>query len=228
MRYPLPLLTRETRPLRLHAANTCLLLQDVHAPFVDTDQGWLAERAHAKVLDREFDEYFDSVRLILPQVGRLLEVARHNGLSVAYACLGFQLPKGPSGFQLSTGWAWDLDGRDGRFAPALAPRVGEPIFAKPAWGALAAPGLVGFLADRRVENVILVGSLVEFGLRQTCYELMDLGIGTLVVADAVSALTEAGRASAVGSMAHGLVKVRSYAETADLLAVMREEGTVLI
>src|SRR5918999_5918851 len=99
VRHPLPLLTREVPPLLLRPGATWLLLQDLHAPFGDAEGGALARLAARKVVAREFDDYFDTLRLIVPNVARLLGAARASGLGVVYSCLGHALGDRPSPFQ---------------------------------------------------------------------------------------------------------------------------------
>ncbi|MGH2614301.1 MAG: cysteine hydrolase family protein [Thermomicrobiales bacterium] len=228
LRHPLTLLTREVQPLTLRPGATWLLAQDLHRPFADLDHGALAEMAARKVVSAEFAEYADTLRLIEPNVARLLAVARESGLGVVYSCLGYARGEEPSPFQRATGWCWRLDGPEGGFAAALQPAPGEPVFAKPGWGALANPAFARFLDEREVENLLVMGTMFNFGIRQTCYELMDRGFGSLVVSDAVAPLTHAAQGHVAGNLAHGLVKLRSTAEVIDLLAVMRREGTVLV
>jgi nicotinamidase-related amidase len=102
------------------------------------------------------------------------------------------------------------------------------VFAKPGWGALANPAFARFLEQRGIENLVVTGAMFDFGIRQTCYELMDRGIGSLVVSDAVAPLTLAAHEHVAGNLAHGLVKLRSTAELLDLLAIMRRDGMVLV
>ncbi|HEX5500040.1 MAG TPA: isochorismatase family protein [Thermomicrobiales bacterium] len=228
LRHPLTLLTREVPPLELRPGATWLLLQDVHAPFADPEQGALAREAGRKVVLREFDDYFDAMRLIADNLARLVETARRVGLGVVYSCLGHEPGASPSAFQLATGWRWDLAGPDGAFPAGWRPQDGEPIFAKPGWGALGNPAFARFLAEQRVETMLVAGAMFEFGIRQTCGELADRGVGTLVLADAVVPLTSQAQGPAAGAMAHGLTKLRSTAETLDLLAIMARDGVVLV
>lgn len=228
MRHPLTLLTREVRPLSLRPGATWLLLQDLHAPFADPDQGALMALAARKVLAREFDEYTEALRLIAPNVERLIAAARDHGLGVVYSCLGYEGDQEPSAFQQATGWCWRLEGPDGEFSESWRPLPGEPVFAKPGWGALANPAFARFLDERNVVNLVVAGAMFDFGIRQTCYELMDRGIGSLIVSDAVAPLTHAAQGHVAGNVAHGLVKLRSTAEILDLFAVMRRDGTVLV
>lgn len=228
LRHPLPLLTREVPPLSLRPSQTWLLVQDMHAPFADLEHGALACQAKAKVVGREFDEFSDGMRLIGPNVAAVISAARESGLGVVFSCLGSERGGQPSAFQAATGWCWRLDGPDGTFAAAWRPREGEPVFAKPGWGALANPAFAAFLEEDGIRSLLVVGAMFDFGIRQTCYELMDRGIGALVVSDAVAPLTLAAQGHVAGNLAHGMTKLRSTAELLDLLAVMRRDGEVLV
>lgn len=228
LRHPLPLLTREVPPLILRRGGSWLLVQDLHAPFADPERGALAALAARKVVAREFDEYREALASIGPNVSRLVAAAREHGLGVVYSCLGVAAGEEPSVFQRATGWCWRLDGPDGAFPDAWRPAPGEPVFAKPGWGALANPAFGHFLTERGVENLLVAGAMLDFGIRQTCYELMDRGVASLIVSDGVAPLTLAAQGHVAGNLAHGLVKLRSTAEVLDLLAVMRQEGSVLV
>ncbi|UCH26834.1 MAG: isochorismatase family protein [Trueperaceae bacterium] len=227
-RHPLTLLTKEVPALELTTADTCLLLQDLHAPFVDPKEGWLASKAKAKVLQREFDEYFETLRHIMPNVQKLLTEARRLGLTVVFSCFGYLPPEKPSPLQIATGWQWDLSGADGGFPAALEPLETERVFSKPGWGALGNPRFETFLQDYGIANLLVAGTMLDFGLRQTCYELADRGYHALVVADAVVALTAAAEEPARGNLAHGLTKFRTTAELLDLLERLRAEQAVVI
>lgn len=228
IRHPLPLLTEHVPALTLNHANTCFLLQDLHNPFADPVDGWLARRARAKVLRREFDEYFDSLDLISPNIGELVARARAMNLSICYVCLGYLPPSTPSAFQAATGWAWDLGGENGAFPAAWAPGENDPVLAKPGWGALAGSGLHARFEAEGVCNIVVLGTMLEFGIRQTVTELSDHGYQVLVVSDGVVPLTQAGRSFTGGILAHGMTKLRSTGETLDLFDRLQAEGEVVI
>ncbi len=228
LRHPLPLLTREVPRLSLRPSQTWLLVQDMHAPFADLENGALARQANARVVSREFDEYYDGLRLIGPNVAALVAAARESGLPVVFSCLGSEGGQQPSAFQIATGWCWRLDGPDGEFPAAWRPLEGDPVFSKPGWGALANPAFAAFLEEQGAQNLLVVGAMFDFGIRQTCYELMDRGLGALVASDAVAPLTLAAQGHVAGNLAHGMTKLRSTAELLDLLAIMRREGVVLV
>ena len=228
MRHPLPLLTREVPPLEIRPGGACLLLQDLHAPFADPERGWLARRARAKVLGAEFEEYFRAVTEMIPNLVRVLTVARAAGLQVIYSCFGFRAPQGPSRLQVALGWEWDLAGPDGRFPAGLEPAPGEGVYPRPGWGALSDPKLARLLEATRFETVVLVGALLEFGLRHSCWQLADRGVASLVVSDAVAPLTLASEDYTHGNLACGLTKFRSTAELLDLLPDLAGSGLVRI
>ena len=228
MRHPLTLLTKEVPALDLTLDNVCLLLQDLHDPFSDPEQGWLAARARTKVLSREFDEYFEGLSLVAPNITILLNTVRELGLPAMYSCLGYRPPDAPSPFQTATGWLWNLDGAGGRFRPEWQPRHGETVFAKPGWGALANPELELTLRRGNFQYVIMAGVPFEFGIRQTCLELADRGLGVLIISDAVASITQTGQSFASGSIAHSLIKLRTTGETLGLLRLLRTQGNVSI
>lgn len=228
MRHPLTLLTNEVPPIDLHPERSCLLLQDVHRPLADPDDGWLARKAREKVLAREFDEYFDMLRLVSLNFTRLQNVCRESQIPVVFSCLGYEEATGPSAFQVATGWTWAVDGDDWGFPDAWTPGSSDVVIARPGWGALSSSRLHAFLGERRIDSVIVAGTLYDYGIQQTCYELTAVGVSSLVASDAVVATTHAAQSHTSGNLAHGLTKLRSTAEILDLLEVMSNEGHVLV
>lgn len=227
LRHPLTLVTKETRPINLTASNTCLLLQDLHAPFADPENGWLARRVKEKVLSREFDEYFELLAIISQNIPKVLKAARDLGMPVVFSSLGHG-DDNVSDFQQATGWSWDLNGEDGSYPTAWEPREGELILPKPGWSALSNPDFAAYLEENNIANVAVMGTMLDFGLTQTCLDLSDRGISSLVVSDAVAALTRPSQDYASGNIAHGLVKLRTTSEVIDLLQVVKKEGSFLI
>ncbi len=228
IRHPLTLLTKEVPPLSLSPQTTAILVQDLHAPFADDAEGWLATQARAKVVSREFDEYFETLRLLTANITQSLSVARRAGFQVVYSCLGYHTPESPSTFQAATGWDWCLDDVEGRFPGPWQPHPQEPIFAKPGWGATANPQFESYLQSHQIKTVVVVGAMFEFGIRQTCLALADQGYQCLVISDAVVPLTAMGQRYTAGMLAHGLVKLRSTGEFTDLVARIHAEEAVWV
>ena len=181
-----------------------------------------------KVLDREFDEYFRILRLISPNITSLLITCRKQEIPILYSCLGYFPPEGPSVFQDTTGWDWDLSGPSGTFPEEWTPTGSDKVFSKPGWSALSNPGLREWIAMLHIDTVMIVGTMFDFGIRQTCVDLGDNGIGSLVLSDGVAALTQAGQEYTGNSIAHGLIKLRNTAETINLLNTLKETGQIRI
>lgn len=228
VRHPLTLVIKETLPLNLTRENTCLLLQDLHSPFMDDENGWLVNKVNQKVLMREFDDYFHLLRLIRPNIPRVLQTARRMGIRVAYSCLGYGRFESPSLFQRATGLEWDLTTPLGRHPEEWRPLDEEPVFSKPGWSALANTNFTTFLARNNINNVIVMGSMLDFGIRQTCLDLSDHGIQSLIVSDAAFGLTDAGHIFTADAVTHGLVKMRTTGELLLLLKTLEHKGSVLI
>ena len=227
LRHPLTLVTKESRPITLTASNTCLLLQDLHAPFADPENGWLARRVKEKVLSREFDEYFDLLAIISQNIPRVLKAARGLGMPVVFSSLGHD-DNNVSDFQQATGWLWDLNGEDGSYPTAWEPGERELILPKLGWSALSNPDFSAYLEENNIANVAVMGAMLDFGISQTCLDLSDRGASSLIVSDAVAALTRASQEYASGNIAHGLIKLRTTSEVIGLLQVVDKEGSVLI
>ena len=227
LRHPLTLVTKETRPINLTASNTCLLLQDLHAPFADPEHGWLARRVKEKVLSREFDDYFELLAIISQNIPKVLRAARDLGMPVVFSSLG-QADNNISDFQQATGWSWDLNGENGGYPTAWEPREGELILPKPGWSALSNPDFGAYLEENNIANVAVMGAMLDFGISQTCLDLSDRGVSSLIVSDAVAALTRPSQEYTSGNIAHGLIKLRTTSEVIDLLQVVEKEGSFLI
>jgi nicotinamidase-related amidase len=87
---------------------------------------------------------------------------------------------------------------------------------------------VAYLHAHNIRSAIVMGTMLDFGIRQTCAELSERGVQPLVVSDGVVALTNVGRAFTGGSMAHGMTKLRSTGELLDLLATLEAAGRVVV
>ena len=145
-----------------------------------------------------------------------------------YVSLGIAPDQPASAFQEATGWRWPADGDDWGFPKAWQPLDGDRQFIKTSWGALTSAGVAAYLEEQEIESAIIAGTMFDYGIRETCGQLTDIGVASLIASDAVVALTSDGRTHTTGSIAHGLTKLRSTAEIMDLLATMRDAGAVLV
>ena len=102
------------------------------------------------------------------------------------------------------------------------------MFAKPGWGALANAELEHYLRRGNIQYVIMAGVPFEFGIRQTCLELADRGLGVLIISDAVASITHIGQSYTSGNIAHSLIKLRTTGETLGLLSLLPAQGSVSV
>ncbi|MEZ4521449.1 MAG: isochorismatase family protein [Thermomicrobiales bacterium] len=228
MRHPLTRLTNDVPAIRLEPAHTCLILQDVHSPFADGVDGWLARKARDEALDREFDEYFETLDLVSGNFPVLAESCRRAGIEVVYACMALSPNPTHTALQEAMGWTWEVDGPDWRFPDRWQPADHDHIYVKEGWGALSSSGFTFHLVERAIHSVIIAGTMYDYGIRQTCYELADRSIASLVASDAVVATTNEAGSDTSGNLAHGLTKLRSTSEILDLLDIVKDQGYVLV
>jgi nicotinamidase-related amidase len=228
MRHPLPLLTHEVAVFELDRAHTALLVQDLHAPFLDWEGGPLAREARRRGVTREFDEFVAALPDVIAACARVLVAVRDLGLPVHHVRLATPAGGAASSLQQALGWTWDDHAPEAAFDPRLAPLAGEQVHAKPGWGALGSASLREAFRVGGVRRVILMGLPLDFGIRHSCYELADAGYRTLLVSDATAALTAAAEAPARGNLSHGVTKSRSSGELLDLLARLRAQGMVSV
>lgn len=216
MRHPLSLLTHEVPPLSLGKGRTVLLLQDLHRPFADIGEGWLARKANSLFVQREFSDYFDAIPTVVGNVVSLLKAARSVEIGVHH--VRWAVADGaPSNLQAAMGWAWMANEPEADFLEPIRPMAGELSHVKPGWGATGSPTLVRHLRERNIESIIIGGLPLDYGIRQTCFELADLGFRVLLVSDATAAFTTAARIPTQRNLAHGGTKLRSTSEVLRLL-----------
>ena len=228
IRHPLPLLTKETKPISISKTNTILLLQDLHAPFADVANGLLIKKAKTKVIMREFEEYVELVNQMTPNIPLMVNACREIGIPVIYSCLGIKGKEKLSPLLEAFGWEWDLEGALGKFDPKWEPIDKEPVFVRGGWSAITNIEFLDLLDNAKIANVLVMGTMLEYGIRQTTVELGDRGISSLIISDGTAALTRFSQDFTSDSIAHGLIKLRSTGETLDILDRCKRESSVLI
>lgn len=228
IRHPLPLLTKESKPISISKTNTILLLQDLHAPFADVANGLLITKAKTKVIMREFEEYVELVNQMTPNIPLMVNACREIGIPVIYSCLGIKGKEKLSPLLEAFGWEWDLEGALGKFDPKWEPIDKEPVFVRGGWSAITNIEFLDLLDNAKIANVLVMGTMLEYGIRQTTVELGDRGISSLIISDGTAALTRFSQDFTSDSIAHGLIKLRSTGETLDILDRCKRESSVLI
>jgi len=214
--------------MSISKTNTILLLQDLHAPFADVSNGLLIKKAKAKVIMREFEEYVELVNQMTPNIPLMLNACREIGIPVIYSCLGIKGKEKLPPLLDAFGWDWDLQGPLGKFDPDWKPMDKEPVFVRGGWSALTNIEFLGLLENAKIANVLVMGTFLEYGIRQTTVELGDMDISSLIISDGTAALTRFSQDFTSDSIAHGLIKLRSTGEVLDILDRCKRESSVLV
>lgn len=183
--------------------------------------------AQRRFVQKEYAEFFSAMPTVVENTARLLRECRRQGLQVDHLRWVVE-GASPSRLQEAMGWTWRLEDPDSEFLPELMPSEGEKSHAKAGWGVRSSATLVPHLRSSGIESVVLAGVPLDFGIRQTCYELADCGIGVLLVTDATTALTQLADAPTRGNLSHGAVKQRSTAELLGLLERLDHEECVWV
>ena len=228
IRHPLPLLTKESKPMSIAKDNTVLLLQDLHVPFADVTHGLLIKHAKSKVLMGEFEEYVELISQMVPNIPLMLNACRAIDIPLIYSCLGINGNEKVSPLLEAFGWEWDLQGPLGKFNPEWEPMDKDPVFGRGGWSALTSKRFVRLLHNTGISNVLVMGTMLEYGIRQTAVELGDIGISSLIISDGTAALTRFSQDFTSDSIAHGLIKLRSTGETLAILDRCKTEPSVLV
>lgn len=93
-----------------------------------------------------------------------------------------------------------LGGTDPRLLAAAG--EGAPVFAKDAFSALAAPGLLAALRDLGVDHVLLAGVEGPICVHQTAAQALAEGLGVTLLADAIGARRPDDQALVLSALRH--------------------------
>ena len=114
------------------------------------------------------------------------------------------------------------------FEKTLKPKKNDLIFSKGFWSSASNVTFVKYLKKRKISNVIISGNFLEYGILNTTFDLMNMGINTLIVSDAVTSLTYQANTFIKGSITHGLTKLRSTGETIELINDLNTNNQVIL
>jgi len=216
-RQPFTLFTNEIPPFLIKKKNTVLLIQDFHNYFSNTKEGVLFKISDELYLNQELEEYKKLLLITKKNIIEILKGVRNfNNINILYTCLGYFENEKLSIFLKTLGWNLLLE-KENLFEKKIKPHQNDLIFSKGYWSALTNLSFVKSLKNNKIENVIICGNILEYGIINTTFDLMNMGIKTLIVSDAVTSLTYQANNFTKGSIAHGLIKLRSTGETLELI-----------
>ncbi|MFO7941413.1 MAG: cysteine hydrolase [Bacillota bacterium] len=213
--------------LTVTAGNTAVFLQDPQRYWLDDECGFLAT-VRRRGTSSEFGEYCAQINDLLPNMRRLIEGARLLDVPVIYSIWGPRRRREISTLQRAVGATFISEDPEAEIVEGLMPGTGDLVSHRPGLGAFSDPDLTDELRSLGVENILVGGLLVEYGLRSTIYAAADRGFRPLIVDDACMGLTYDARSTALDEMKFGLIKVRSTGETLDILRRVGRADPVLV
>ncbi len=181
----------------------------------------------------------EALRRPIPQIQRLLQAAREQGLTVIHTREGHRPDLSdctPAKLQRSVDLGAPIGGPGpmGRLLvrgeyghdiiDELAPRTGEPVVDKAGYGAFYQTDLEIILKNAGVQRLVITGITTEVCVHSTLREAIDRGFDCTTVADACAASDPAIHAAAL-EMTKGEGNILGrVCDTDEVLALWRQES----
>ncbi len=184
-RVPFKNLSQATPPFRVTKENAALLLMDAQRFTTQRDEG-LGQEAQKRGILREFEEYYAQVDAALRNMQRLLAGCREHGLTVIHTVLNASSANG-SGLsrQLKvSGLPIPAGAPEKEIRPEVAPLNSELILPRGTYSPFAGTDLLSVLREKKVDTLVLAGTLANTTLALTAQEAADRDFGVIVVWDA--------------------------------------------
>jgi len=205
-------------------AGAALIVVDMQGDFLEPD-GWLAlTGADIGPLDA-----------VVPLAKRVLQAARGAELFTVFTVEAHRsdlsdLPdnklwrsrrlgqEGPLGRHLVRG------GRGAEIVPALAPREGEPVIAKPGKSAFIGTDLDQLLRRRGVRNLVFAGITTDGAVQCTLRDANDRGYECLILVDATASDVPAHHADQIHTLSLAGGHYGSLATADQFISVLSAEA----
>jgi nicotinamidase-related amidase len=202
---------------RISPRETALLLLDAHHYATARERG-LGAVASERGIMREFEEYFRLVDAALPNMARLVAAARKHGVTIVHSILSARQPVSR---QLATAQL-PLPAGDpaAEIRPEVAPREGEIVLTRGAYGCFLDGALQAQLAARGIRRLIICGMLANITVVMAAREAADRDYWVIVVHDASASEALDWHTVSMLGVGGGLVRVQM---TDDVIEMM--EGT---
>ena len=226
IRRPFSLVTRSVPRMSVRPENTVLLVQDMQRCLVEAGHGMAAIARHRGVA-AEFEDYAAQVASVTEVIAAMCGRLRPLGIAV---CHTRWVGNGAAMMPLQR--ALDIvpaaDDPAAAIVDALAPEDDGNMFDKPGLSAFSAPTLGAALAERRIENIIITGVVLELGIQATALQAMDLGYRPLIVSDGCASLTNDIHEIILDGLSFGIAKVRPWEELWYTLEGLEHDDVVLV
>jgi nicotinamidase-related amidase len=153
-----------------------------------------------------------AVRDSMGPTRRLLEAARTNGYLVIHTCVINELGQNSPAWTAFWGEpAVTLPGSWGAaHVDELAPRSGEPVIVKYAYGAFVGTNLDTMLRSRGIDTLVLAGADLNICVGDTLHHAFALGYHVVGVADCLSCFSKRDRRHAEQLKETGLYLIENH------------------
>lgn len=173
--------------------NIALLVIDMQYYVAHREYGVLKNYL---VSNPEAAAYYDNrLKVIVPNVGKLIEFFRKNNLPVFFAAFGASMKDGSDlhplrKMTLDTVPASMLDDFENKILEEITPRQGELVASKSTRSAFTGTVLDHKMRFMGIETVVTVGVATEVCVSSSARNAWDLGYKVVMVNDATGAFTE--------------------------------------
>lgn len=193
---------------------TALLTIDLQ--YLDAHpEGWMGRLAESQGKPELLQERWDFVQDILPNVRRLQDACRANGVEVIHirvAYLTRNCRDGQRSLEMGLKAVY-ADERDDDFLEAVAPVGDEIIINKTSAGAFNSTAIDQLLRNMKIDTLWVTGIVTEGCVEMTARDAADRGYYVTLVSDACASSTHVAHDDALQRMGDGgLIKIRTVDE----------------
>lgn len=193
---------------------TALLTIDLQ--YLDAHpEGWMGRLAKSQGKPELLQERWDFVQDILPNVRRLQDACRVNGVEVIHirvAYLTRNCRDGQRSLEMGLKAVY-ADERDDDFLEAVAPVGDEIIINKTSAGAFNSTAIDQLLRNMKIDTLWVTGIVTEGCVEMTARDAADRGYYVSLVSDACASSTHVAHDDALQRMGDGgLIKIRTVDE----------------
>jgi biuret amidohydrolase len=219
-------------PYSIEPRETALLVIDVQRYFVSPYYPFA--QVFEKLVPGSTDEYFTRVnRTVVPNINRLLEFFRSQGLPIVYTATGTSMEGRDLplwlkefdrlGLAVLGKRVWpQVDDPSWQIDDSVAPQQGELVINKTSSGPLNSTRLDQTLRNIGVTSLVVTGLTTDVCVTQTARETADRGFQVIIADDACTTLSEQMHRSALEIFNLAFGRVRKTDEVIGLLSSERE------
>jgi len=164
-------------------------------------------------------DYYDRISSILPQIRRIQDACRANGVEVMFTRIEANTADGRDmmpGYRLS-GVIVPKGSKEAEILPDIGPVGDEIVLSKTSSSAFNSTALDQILRNLTIDRLMVLGISTHGCVELTARDADDRGFWVYVVSDACTAATEQLHADSLGRMSKGLTRICSTEEALALI-----------